>query len=84
MKDVPSFIEDLNLLVVHTSMEREKPVRLCMQDVLLTGEITSGFEWLLQACVGRQKCAVPIVSSIFGDDPCPGLSKSLAVTATCA
>ena len=55
-----------------------------MQDVIITGEVTSEFVWLLQACVGRQKCAVPIVSSIFGDDPCPGLPKSLAVTATCA
>jgi len=52
--------------------------------LFLTNEITSVFVWLLQACVGRQKCAVPVVSSIFGDDPCPGQLKSLAATAACA
>lgn len=38
---------------------------------------------LSKACVGRQKCLVPIVSSICGGDPCPGMIKSLAATAEC-
>ncbi|KAG0603309.1 hypothetical protein M758_10G083400 [Ceratodon purpureus] len=56
----------------------------CGGFVLSSCHANSSSDVLRKACVGRQKCAVPIVSSIFGVDPCPGLSKSLAAAAECA
>ncbi|XP_024385672.1 beta-galactosidase 9 [Physcomitrium patens] len=56
----------------------------CEGFVLSSCHANTSYDVLTKACVGRQKCSVPIVSSIFGDDPCPGLSKSLAATAECS
>ena len=39
---------------------------------------------LLERCVGRAACALNATNSYFGDDPCPGMPKALAVVATCA
>ena len=35
------------------------------------------------ACMGRNKCSIMAVRDDFGDDPCYGTSKSLAVCVTC-
>ncbi|XP_008805774.2 beta-galactosidase-like isoform X3 [Phoenix dactylifera] len=34
-------------------------------------------------CIGQQRCSVPVVSEMFGGDPCPGTMKKLAVEAIC-
>lgn len=36
------------------------------------------------ACVGKASCSVPLSASAFGGDPCPGVSKRLAIQATCS
>ncbi|CAM8909490.1 unnamed protein product [Rhodiola kirilowii] len=35
-------------------------------------------------CVGRERCSVRISASNFGEDPCPGVLKRLAVEAACS
>ncbi|WOL16069.1 beta-galactosidase 7 isoform X1 [Canna indica] len=37
-----------------------------------------------KACLGMKKCSVPVITSRFGDDPCPGITKSLLVVANCS
>ncbi|GAB4856605.1 hypothetical protein Ancab_014521 [Ancistrocladus abbreviatus] len=37
-----------------------------------------------QKCIGKQRCAVTISNSIFGQDPCPNVLKQLSVEAVCA
>ncbi|KAH7835225.1 hypothetical protein Vadar_024108 [Vaccinium darrowii] len=36
-----------------------------------------------EACVGRNSCSVGISNTVFGDDPCHGTVKTLAVEARC-
>jgi hypothetical protein len=36
-----------------------------------------------KACKGKPKCAVPVSTEAFGEDPCPGHPKSLTVQAVC-
>ncbi|KAK6930724.1 Glycoside hydrolase 35, catalytic domain [Dillenia turbinata] len=36
-----------------------------------------------KACQGRKSCSIGISNSVFGDDPCPSVVKTLAVEATC-
>lgn len=36
-----------------------------------------------RACVGKNKCSIPLRNDRFGGDPCPGISKSLLVDALC-
>lgn len=36
-----------------------------------------------KACLGRYGCSVPVSPRKFGRDPCPGISKSLLVSASC-
>lgn len=42
------------------------------------------FIFLLQRCVGKQRCAVAIANTNFGQDPCPKVLKRLTVEAVCA
>ncbi|KAL3698056.1 hypothetical protein R1sor_012132 [Riccia sorocarpa] len=35
------------------------------------------------ACLGRTFCSIPVSTLEFGDDPCPGLPKTLTVQALC-
>lgn len=35
------------------------------------------------ACIGRQHCSLDVTLENFGEDPCPGTEKSLAVEAVC-
>jgi len=38
-----------------------------------------------QACLGKQQCSIAVTSPTFGnDDPCPAMTKSLAVQAQCS
>eukprot|EP01018_Ginkgo_biloba_P019618 Gb_41532 [translate_table: standard] len=37
-----------------------------------------------KACIGKQFCSVMLSAERFGEDPCPGASKSLAVEAICS
>ncbi|GAB4847486.1 Beta-galactosidase 3 [Ancistrocladus abbreviatus] len=39
---------------------------------------------LEKICIGKQRCAVPISNSVFGEDPCPNVLKRLSVEAVCA
>ncbi|GAB4848513.1 Beta-galactosidase 3 [Ancistrocladus abbreviatus] len=39
---------------------------------------------LEKKCIGKQRCAVTISNSIFGQDPCPNVLKQLSVEAVCA
>ena len=41
-------------------------------------------EILKQACIGREGCSVVVSVEIFGEDPCPGVVKTLAVEAECS
>jgi len=36
-----------------------------------------------EACVGRNSCSIGISNTVFGDDPCHGTVKTLAVEARC-
>lgn len=38
---------------------------------------------LRRRCIGKQKCAVAITNSNFGQDPCPNVLKRLSVEAVC-
>lgn len=40
--------------------------------------------WFSQACIGRTTCTIPVLSTTFGGDPCPGVHKALLVDAECA
>ncbi|CAI0392457.1 unnamed protein product [Linum tenue] len=40
--------------------------------------------FLKQKCKGKQRCAVTISNSNFGQDPCPNVLKRLSVEAVCA
>ncbi|KAF5467938.1 hypothetical protein F2P56_012142 [Juglans regia] len=37
-----------------------------------------------KACIGRRTCTIPVSSTTFGGDPCPGVHKALLVDAECA
>lgn len=37
-----------------------------------------------KACAGNSKCAIEVSSSMFGEDPCPTLTKTLSVQAICS
>ncbi|CAN0861470.1 Beta-galactosidase 3 [Linum grandiflorum] len=39
---------------------------------------------LEKECIGKQRCAVTITNSNFGQDPCPNVLKRLSVEAVCA
>ncbi|XVF15839.1 hypothetical protein REPUB_Repub09cG0190900 [Reevesia pubescens] len=39
---------------------------------------------LEKKCIGKQRCAVTIANSNFGQDPCPNVLKRLTVEAVCA
>lgn len=39
--------------------------------------------YIYKACVGKNKCSIPLRNDRFGGDPCPGISKSLLVDALC-
>ncbi|GLT39194.1 hypothetical protein SLA2020_134000 [Shorea laevis] len=41
-------------------------------------------ETLERKCIGKQRCAVTIANSNFGQDPCPNVLKRLSVEAVCA
>ena len=36
------------------------------------------------ACTGKTECSVDVSNAAFGGDPCPGVSKELALVATCS
>ncbi|KAK6257554.1 hypothetical protein QUC31_001013 [Theobroma cacao] len=36
-----------------------------------------------EACLGKRICSIPVWSQKFGDDPCPGIPKTLLVDAQC-
>ncbi|KAJ1254837.1 hypothetical protein BS78_K319500 [Paspalum vaginatum] len=36
-----------------------------------------------QACLGKNRCSVPVTPAKFRGDPCPGIQKSLLVVANC-
>ncbi|XP_076883903.1 beta-galactosidase 6-like [Bidens hawaiensis] len=36
-----------------------------------------------QVCIGKNKCSVPVATATFGN-PCPGVTKSLAIEALCS
>ncbi|EOY16361.1 Beta-galactosidase isoform 1 [Theobroma cacao] len=36
-----------------------------------------------EACLGKRICSIPVWSQKFGDDPCPGIQKTLLVDAQC-
>lgn len=36
-----------------------------------------------QACLGKRICTIPVRSKKFGNDPCPGIPKTLLVDAQC-
>lgn len=38
----------------------------------------------LQRCIGKQRCAVTISNTNFGQDPCPNVLKRLSVEVVCA
>lgn len=42
-----------------------------------------GFSYYWQACEGRNSCSIEISNAVFGDDPCHGTVKTLAVEARC-
>ncbi|KAL3572810.1 hypothetical protein D5086_026714 [Populus alba] len=37
-----------------------------------------------KACLGKERCSIPVSSKNFKGDPCPGIAKSLLVDAKCA
>ncbi|CAL9207658.1 unnamed protein product [Musa hybrid cultivar] len=37
-----------------------------------------------KACLGKEKCSIPVTTSRFRGDPCPGITKSLLVVAECS
>ncbi|KAJ7563919.1 hypothetical protein O6H91_03G130300 [Diphasiastrum complanatum] len=44
----------------------------------------SSLSVVVQECIGHQHCSLPLSSKKFGEDPCPGIFKSLAVEAVCS
>lgn len=43
--------------------------------------------FLKQNCLGKNKCAIPLERGVFdeqGKDPCPDVSKTLAVQVRCS
>ncbi|KAH7566338.1 hypothetical protein JRO89_XS08G0140000 [Xanthoceras sorbifolium] len=45
---------------------------------------STSYAILEKKCVGKQRCAVTISNSNFGQDPCPNVLKRLSVEAICA
>ncbi|KAF6163216.1 hypothetical protein GIB67_025080 [Kingdonia uniflora] len=43
----------------------------------------SALQIVQKACIGHEACFIPVSTSTFGD-PCPGMSKSLAIEALCS
>ncbi|KAJ6685372.1 BETA-GALACTOSIDASE RELATED [Salix purpurea] len=37
-----------------------------------------------KACLGKERCSIPVSSKNFHGDPCPGIAKSLLVDAKCS
>jgi hypothetical protein len=46
--------------------------------------IIFSISYVLQACLGKERCSIPVSSKNFKGDPCPGIAKSLLVDAKCA
>ncbi|KAJ8451967.1 hypothetical protein Cgig2_007450 [Carnegiea gigantea] len=44
----------------------------------------TSYNVLEKRCIGKQRCAVVIANSNFGEDPCPNVLKRLSVEAVCA
>ncbi|KAK3224226.1 hypothetical protein Dsin_011251 [Dipteronia sinensis] len=49
-----------------------------------TCHAATSYDILEKKCVGKQRCAVTISNSNFGQDPCPNVLKRLSVEAVCA
>ncbi|KAK1363522.1 Beta-galactosidase [Heracleum sosnowskyi] len=49
-----------------------------------TCHASTSYVVLEKMCIGRQRCAVPISDTVFGQDPCPNVLKKLSVEAICA
>ncbi|KAK1373471.1 Beta-galactosidase [Heracleum sosnowskyi] len=49
-----------------------------------TCHASTSYSILEKMCMGKQRCAVPISVTKFGQDPCPNVLKRLSVEAICA
>ncbi|CAN1122095.1 Beta-galactosidase 3 [Linum perenne] len=49
-----------------------------------TCHASTSYDILEKKCIGKQRCAVTISNSNFGQDPCPNVLKRLSVEAVCA
>ncbi|XVF39291.1 hypothetical protein PTKIN_Ptkin01aG0022900 [Pterospermum kingtungense] len=36
-----------------------------------------------KACLGKKKCSIQVLDQRFGDDPCPGIPRTLLTDAQC-
>ncbi|CAN6485277.1 unnamed protein product [Victoria cruziana] len=59
------------------------PLGICGNFTLGDCDAPSSRSVVEKACLGKIKCTIPTLMEKFGEDPCPGTTKTLAIQARC-
>ncbi|KAJ6405348.1 hypothetical protein OIU84_013330 [Salix udensis] len=80
-----SFLKPSGNLLVLLEEEKGNPLGISigtMSTTKVCGHVSSSYP--PPACLGKERCSIPVSSKNFHGDPCPGIAKSLLVDAKCS